>query len=345
MRTRLIEGREVWTAEDLQRDRTWVVELTSPQQAEALAALARVDGEAPATIDIGDFPLPTLGPVLDRLIDEIEGGRGVALLRGVPIDDLQDASIERLFWGLSLHLGTPEAQDRAGRRLHHVRAERSFAGQADAKAAFNSSNMRGYQTNLELAFHGDGSDALLLLCIRDAPQGGMSRVASASGAFNRVLERRPDLAVALQQPFVFDTRGELGAERPFQVSPIFVEHAGRMNILYKRGYIQLAQRLPGAPRLTPEQVQAMDLLDEILLDPRLHYEFKLGPGDILIANNYNVLHARTPYVDDPDPVRARHMLRIWSTLRRSRRPLPPTFRESREFGASYRRRLALGDAA
>jgi hypothetical protein len=62
-----------------------------------------------------------------------------------------------------------------------------------------------------------------------------------------------------------------------------------------------------------------------------------------MANNYNVLHARTRFADAEDPARARHMLRICCTLRRNRRPLPPAFRESREFAATFKRRVALGD--
>lgn len=343
MRLEPVEGPEVWVAADLERDRDWIVDLDAGEQAEALAALAPLLDRPLESIEIEDFPLPTLAARLDKIIDQIEGGRGVCLIRGAPIAGLAEPAIARLFWALSLHVGVPEPQDGAQNRLHHVRAERAFSDPAEAKAAFRDTNIRGYQTNLELNFHGDGSDALFFLCVRDAPEGGLSRIASAGAAFNRVLAARQDLAEALQEPYAFDTRGELGPDRPFQLSPIFQDFAGRMNMLYKRGYIELAQHLPDAPKLTGAQREAMDLLDQVLADPELYYEFKLNPGDVEIANNYNVLHARTKFVDHPDPDKGRHMLRIWSTLRRNRRPLPPAFRDSREFGASHRRRVALGD--
>jgi hypothetical protein len=343
MRREPIKDVSVWRAADLAADQGWVLDLNPDDQAEILLALAHVRRLALDHIDRDNFILPVLGPRLDAVIDEIEGGRGVSLIRGVPIEGLALPELEKLFWGLSCHIGHPEPQDGGGRRLHHVRAEQAFASKAAADAAFQASNLRGYQTNIELQFHGDGSDVLFFLCRRAGRSGGLSRVASAATAFNAVLARDPALAAALQQPFWFDVRGELGPDRPCQVAPIFSWYEGRLSMLYKRGYIALAQRLPGVPPLTALQVAAMDALDEALAAPGAAYEFMMRPGDIEIANNYNVLHARTAFVDHDEPEQRRHMLRIWSTLRRNRRPLPPALRETREFRASWRR-LALGDA-
>lgn len=346
MRTAPVQEASVWRAADLAADPSWIVELSARHRREALEALEAVNGAGVALEDIGPetFPLPTLGPVLDGVIDEIADGRGVTLLRDAPIGGLGPADAERLFWGLASWIGYAEPQDGQGKRLHHVRAEQSFADKAAADRAFQTSTVRGYQTNIELNFHGDGSDALFFLCLQPGKSGGMSRIASATAAFNAVLARDAALAEALQQPFHFDARGELGPGRPFQVSPIFIEHAGRMSILYKRGYIELAQLLPGALKLTDLQRRAMDALDAALNDPTFYHEFLMRPGDIEIANNYSILHARTAFEDHPEPDRKRHMLRIWSTLRRRRRPLPPELAETREFAASYRRRALLGDA-
>ena len=44
-------------------------------------------GLAIADIRRDDFPLPTLGPVLDRLRVEVLDGRGFVLLRGMPVED------------------------------------------------------------------------------------------------------------------------------------------------------------------------------------------------------------------------------------------------------------------
>jgi hypothetical protein len=224
-----------------------------------------------------------------------------------------------------------------------VRAEVTLGTKTESQRLFRETNIRGYQTNVELNFHGDGSDALFFLCARQGRSGGTTRLSSATTAFNDLIASRPDLADVLQLPFYFDTRGETG-DSPYQISPIFVVHAGLVNILYKRGYIELAQRLPGVPALSDIQIEAMDALDRALRSEKNCFEFAMAPGDILIANNYNILHARTQFEDWPAPAPGRLMLRIWSTLKRNRRPLPAPFRTSREFRESHKRRVALGDA-
>ncbi|MDP3379891.1 MAG: TauD/TfdA family dioxygenase [Brevundimonas sp.] len=345
MRTQPVVGPPVWTASQLQADPSWTYTLDAPQRAECLAALehTRVRGLALDRIDPDEFPLPTLGPVLDGVIEQIEGGRGVTLLRGIPIEGLSLPDIESLFWGLASHMGYPEPQDASGQRLHHVRAAHVFIDETSARAAFQGGTLRGYQTNVELDFHGDGSDALFILCVQNAMSGGLSRVVSVGQAFNTLLASEPELAMVLQQDFHFDARGELGPDRPFQTAPILTDHAGRLNILYKRGYIELAQQMDGVVPLTPVQRRALDALDAALNDPDHVHTFRMQPGDIQIASNHAVLHARTTFEEWPEPERKRHMLRIWSTLRRNRRPLPPAYRTTREFAASHVRRLALGD--
>lgn len=345
MRTQPVTGPSVWTATQLQADPSWTRTLDAGARAECLTALERVrcTGLTIEQIDREAFSLPTLGPVLNGVIDLIEGGRGVTLLRGVPVEGLSMPDIERLFWGLACHIGYPEPQDASGKRLHHVRATHVFTDEATATAAFQGGTMRGYQTNVELDFHGDGSDALLFLCVHGARAGGLSRIVSVGQAFNALLASEPELAAVLQQDFRFDVRGELGPDRPFQTAPILADHAGRLSILYKRGYIELAQQLEGVEPLTPLQRRALDALDAALNDPAHVHSFLMQPGDIQIASNYAVLHARTTFEEWPEPERKRHMLRIWATLRRNRRPLPPAFQATREFAASQARRIALGD--
>jgi len=347
LRLEAIRHPSAWTAQQLQQDLSWRIRLSKAEQDEALQALAAVSaaGIALESIDPSNFRLPQLAARLDALIDQIEGGRGFVLLSGVPIENLSGVELEKLFWGLACHVGYPEPQDASGKRLHHVQADLSFADEASATRHFAASTTRGYQTNIELDFHGDGSDALLFLCHRKGKSGGLSKLASAVTAFNEILAARPDLARELQQPYAFDARGELGPGQAFQLAPIYSYHRGLLNILYKRGYIDLAQQLPGAPPMTPAMRAAIDLLDGIIRAERNAYTFTMEPGDVLIANNYSILHARTQFEDHAEPTRKRHMLRIWSTLRRKRRPLPPVLAQAREFQASARRRRALGDPA
>lgn len=58
--------------------------------------------------------------------------------------------------------------------------------------------------------------------------------------------------------------------------------------------------------------------------PNIRFEFMLEPGDILMMNNYTVLHARTPFEDWETPERQRLLLRLWLNLC-SRRPFAENF--------------------
>ena len=42
------------------------------------------------------------------------------------------------------------------------------------------------------------------------------------------------------------------------------------------------------------------------------------PGDIQLLNNHVTLHSRTAFEDYPEPVRKRHLLRMWLSVPNSR---------------------------
>ena len=67
----------------------WTYRLSPPEIVEIETAVMTVLARGLDLADIRreDFPLPTLGPVLDRLRTEVLDGRGFALLRGMPVED------------------------------------------------------------------------------------------------------------------------------------------------------------------------------------------------------------------------------------------------------------------
>ena len=108
-------------------------------------------------------------------------------------------------------------------------------------------------------------------------------------------------------------------------------HGGRLNILHKRAYIDFAQRFEEVPPLTDAQRAALDLLDQVVEAPENHHAFDMAPGDIQMASNFSVLHARDTYVDFDEPDAKRHMLRLWLAVPQGR-PLPEAYRTTREHG-------------
>jgi hypothetical protein len=326
-----ISGPEVWSGASLRDDDTWIKPLVQAEIDEIDAAMkhAKTRDVELTTLTRDDFPMPLMARRFESVRKELEGGRGFTLLRGFPIERYSLDESRLIFWGLANHLGEPQEQDGAGNRLHSVT-------NSGLRVELTNS-VRSYQTDDELTFHNDGGDAFMLLCLRPAESGGLSKLVSASTLYNEVQRRRPDLIEVLQQPFHFDTRGQHRSGLKIQSVPIFNFLDGRLSILYKRRYLLTAQNFPEVPRFTPEQEQAIALIESLTRDPEIQLSFYMQAGDIQIASNYAVLHARDKYKDFDDPARRRHLLRAWFTLENGR-PLPQVFSQTREFATSYARR-------
>ncbi|NKC17111.1 MAG: taurine catabolism dioxygenase TauD [Gammaproteobacteria bacterium] len=326
-----------WTSEALAGDPNWRMTLddTARDELREVVKSAVASGKPATELSRADFVLPTLGAKLEGLRGQLEGGRGFQLLSGLPVQHFDDAANLVMLWGIGQYLGEPEPQDKAGNLLHVV----TDTGQS----VDGTDNVRGFQTNNELEFHTDGADIFALMCVRQSDTGGTSRLVSSTSVFNELVRRYPDLASVLQEPFHFDSRAQHPWEQKVQSVPIFIYHGGYMSALYKRRYIELAQRFDDVPRLSAAQLAALDWLDEIAAEPKLALSFKLAPGELLLANNYSCFHARTQYVDT-DPARPRCMHRLWLTLPNGR-PLPPIYAGTREWGLTYRRRHGAARAA
>ena len=96
-------------------------------------------------------------------------------------------------------------------------------------------------------------------------------------------------------------------------------YQGKFSCRYVRPHLTQAQkRFPDAPRLTPKQVEAMDMLDAMVKDPRFQHTTNFQPGDLQFSNNHVALHARTAFEDYPEPERRRHLLRLWLSMPNTR---------------------------
>ena len=315
----LIRDASAWIGPDLD-PADWIELLSGAELAELEAASRRLaateidwQGLGPA-----DFPLPTLGPRLEGIRQEVLEGRGFVLLRGLPVE-LWGRRISAIaFLGLGRHLGSLRSQNRDGHLLGHVK---------DLGLSSNDPNVRKYQTHERQGYHTDSCDIVGLLCLHTARSGGLSRIVSSTTLFNQMRERRPDLARVLFDPIETDRRGEVPAgQLPYFRIPVFNWYAGLLTAIYQRSYIESARRFPEVPALTGQQVEALDLFDQLSDGPNLHLQMELQPGDIQLVHNQSLLHDRTAFEDWPEPDRRRHLLRLWLAPEHAR-PLPPVFSE------------------
>jgi hypothetical protein len=97
-------------------------------------------------------------------------------------------------------------------------------------------------------------------------------------------------------------------------------------VLYSCLYISSAQRFPQARRLTPEDLEALKMFNELADDPEFRLDMTFMPGDVQFLHNHTILHAPSAYEDWPEVERKRHLLRLW-LLPQGARPLRPVFAE------------------
>ncbi len=350
---RPLAGRGAWRGESLQADRSWLVELDDAERAEILAAFQAVRGRPFDGLEKADFPLPLVSARLAALRGELEGGRGFALLRGLPIDGLSDDEIRLMWWGIGAHFAPAVVQNRAGDRLWSVRDESAGANQmhdlnenrADGKMPISS--YAKARSNGPLRFHTDGVDALALLCVRTPAAGGASKLASSVTVHDEILRRRPDLHALLCQDYhrTYESSND-PVDRRFYALPVFTRVGDYFSSQYSRTYVEEAQR-EGAPRMSAAQGEALDLLAEVAEATCL--KFNLKPGDMEFVNNHVCYHGREPFDDDASAGHDRLLLRLWFAPENSR-PLAQQYLgiwNSIEPGTlrSSRQRLVTADAA
>jgi hypothetical protein len=299
-----VDSPAAWRSADVSDPDSWTFELSDTDIAEIEAALRATD-QPLERLAARHVPLPGLAARIDQWRQMITRGRGFVRIRGVPVERWPERDVERFFWTLGQHLGRPGAQNGDGELLGHVRDQRLG----------RDGQVRQYKTSEPIHFHCDAADAVGLLCLRPARQGGMSRIASSVAVFNRILEQRPDLAPLLFEPVYYDTRGDGGTDAFLARPATYDGH--RLRTFYHAEYIRTAPRHPGIPPLTGAQNELLDLYDELAASEDLQLEMELRPGDIQLISNHTIVHARTGYDDYDDPERRRHLLRLWLTLERS----------------------------
>ena len=313
-----VKGPAVWRGRDLPERPDWLYTLLDGEILEIARALeaTKERGLGMEAVSAEDFPLPTLAPRLRQAQETLEDGVGSFLLRGWPTasHDLEDN--RRAFWGLARHLGTPISQSAKGEKIFHVR---------DAGLAKEDPRARGPNSSEALHFHCDRCDVIGFLCIHAAEQGGRSYLVSSAAVHNEILRRRPDLLRRLYQGWYYKTHNvDLANDDPWCFQPIFAIEDGRLVSYVLRVLIDRAYELDELPAMTPEQKEALDLLDAVCADPSFHFSFLQEPGDMLFVNNFTNFHSRSAFVDHEDPARRRLLLRIWLSTPNSR-SLPPSF--------------------
>ncbi len=311
-----------WYANDLATDDSWVLKLSAEEIEGFDFALdhAKKQGKPYLSMTASDFPLPVASRSrLQQAFDATQGRWGMCLLKGFPVTRWSEDDVRLAYWGIGLHCGVARTQNKQSQFINDVR---------DTGGVYREKNGRGYNTNAGLDFHIDSCDVVALLCRRTAKLGGHSKVTSSIALRDEVHRLRPDLVSVLEQPFYHSYQGAQGPGLPdYYKCPVFGNHPEYFSLRSNRKTMLSAQQnFPEVPRFTPQQIDALDLLDKLLPDPKLCYAMDLEPGDLQLLNNYVAIHARTNFEDHEEHDAKRHLLRLWLAIPQSQ-PLPDDWKE------------------
>jgi len=294
-----------WSATELEGDRRWVYALDDRARRDLVEAVRKARDPDRTLLDYRgeDFDLGSGWPTIDAALAETARGRGVALIRGLPRDGLDEKDFELLTWAIGLHAGVGRPQ---GKASHYISAVR------DSGTDYRTGTGRGYSSNAELDFHTDSADTVFLSCYNKAASGGMSITVSSIAAYRRMAEEYPRLVEWLHRPVHFSRQGEEAPdEAPSYPHPIFDESGGQLFSKWNWNRVRSAQKIEGVPPLTAPHLEALERFDELVRRPDLTHTMWLAPGDVQIINSHVTLHSRTNFVDHDEPAKKRLLFRLW----------------------------------
>ena len=308
-----------WFPKELEENKEWIFVLSQNECDEIQEAVASTEKRGLEIKQICrlDFLLSQgLSNRLEEIREECLNGRGLALLRGLPVASMSRGQIATALWGLGTYLGVAVSQNGKGHLLGHVK---------DLGGNYLTKDTRGYFTNAEMGFHADRCDYVGLLCLQTAKSGGESCVASSVTLYNEILRQRPDLVAELLKDFCWSRTGEIPPGKgPFYKMPVFSFEGGHLSARGVSKQIYESQGMEGVDGFTDKQMEALKFYREQV--KKLSFEMEFRQGDLQFLCSHVTLHTRRRFKDWKDPSRKRHLLRLWLHDDKGR-PIPKVYRE------------------
>ena len=292
--------RQGWRGSDLDREALYW-DFTPTHLAAIDELMARVENMGLRFNEVrrAHFSHPALDRDLAAVLERIKDGPGLLIMRGFPVDKYDPDRMRTVYWGIGTHFGLGCSQSADGDYLGHVTNV--------AKAS------RGYTTDRELSLHTDSAEIVGLLCVLDAKEGGLSIYASSLKVHEIVGREHPEYLPVLERGFFCDRRGEEAPEEepvtPFRV-PMYSSRGGLLSCRYVRGVIDKGTAALGI-ELNAQQKEALACFEEVARRDDVRFEVMLRPGEASFINNYELLHARTGFVDWDEPAKKRLLYRLW----------------------------------
>lgn len=292
-----------WTAEAVDGPDDFAVVLNEGQRDAIVTAARRMAARGMTIADLWgrDIGLPELRGTMRKIIREITRETGLVVLKGMPVEELSEEET-----ALAWHLTTAP--------LGRLRSQSGW-GELMGRVEFvdDGRDWRGYTKSKELSFHTDHADTVALLCVRQGPAGGASRLVSQGALREIIAEENPEALALLNRgfPYAWYEEGPPGAGpvSDFNV-PALVEHKGRVQGVYLRTFM-LAAAEAMELTLTKAEAEAIELVSQVANRPGIALEFRMEPGHALIFDNLSMMHARTAFERSDNPSESRLLYRLW----------------------------------
>ena len=312
-----------WNAASFTGPSDYIVKLDDADRAGIRAAVDAWDRTVPVTaVPRTHFAFGAFAAKLAAAAAQVRAGRGFVILRGLPVQDLDIDQYTAAVYGIGHHFGFALSQNAQGERVTHV---------VDASASDPTPRM--YRSNLELRPHTDITAMIALASWHKSQSGGASVIVSGVTVHDEIRRRAPHLLAPLYRGYHYHRLGEQGqGEAPateWRV-PVFACRHGQLSVRYQRAGIAAGQREMDLP-LDAIDVEALNLFDEVASAPEHRLAFFLERGDMMVVNNYTVMHARTRFVNFPEPERRRQLVRLWLDAE-DFRAIPPELHFFRDNG-------------
>jgi hypothetical protein len=305
-----------WRGASFAGPQDFAVDFTQGERDELVAAIRRLPrGQDLARLSKADVPLPTLGPRLKSAYEDVRSGRGFTLLRGLPTDGLTLEEFTAAVYTIGLYFGRTLSQNAQGEVVTQV-----------VDATKEDATPRMYRSNLELRPHNDITAMISLACWNPALTGGMSVLVSGVTVHDEIKKRAPHLLEALYRGYHYHRLGEEGPDEtpvtPYRM-PVFTNRSGQISVRYQRAGLAAGHHELGKT-LTPLEIEALNMFDAVAAAPENRLAFPLNRGEMVVINNYTVMHARSSFTNFPEPERKRLLVRLWLDAD-GFRDVPPEF--------------------
>jgi len=288
-----------WNPTDFQDQSTYMLVLDATEILEIKAAVEHFksydqDGDL---VEPANFPLPTLGPKLKVLSQDIHYGKGFGVIRGLDPASYSVEDLTLIYLGVQSYIAEQRGrQDKRGNMLVHIVADNSTKQTVEHHRHSNKS----------ITFHNEeAGDVVSWLTRSTAAAGGKCIIASAYTIYNILAATHPEAIRTLARsdwPFALPR---------FQCRPVLFYQDSKLIMNFGRAALMGNEAHPRPkhlPSLNSRQVEALDLVEAIAQATQMEIETRAG--DIHFINNLTMLHRREGFVDGAAPTEKRHLVRM-----------------------------------